>query len=130
VGVLLLGVSNHEISRNTVADNEFVGIAVLGWCTATSTNPSNNCVAEPPQADPSVNDNLVSLNKMSGNGLVPPVDPPFDAISFLAADITYFSAGPAAGEFNSGNCFEKNKPEDGFTFVSSEPDFLLPTDGC
>ncbi len=124
VGVLLLGVSNHVIAKNNVEGNDFVGIGVLGWCTATSTNPARNCFADPPQADPAASNNLVSQNKVSGNGGSPPTDPPFNVISFLAADITYFEF-----EGSSGNCFEKNKPE-GFTFVSSEPDGQLPTDGC
>jgi nitrous oxidase accessory protein NosD len=124
VGVLLLGVSEHVIAKNTVENNDFVGIAVLGWCSATATNPLRNCVVDPPQADPAANNNLVSQNKVSGNGGMPPTEPPFDVISFLAADITYFEQ-----EGSSGNCFNKNKPSD-FTFVSSEPDGELPTDGC
>jgi hypothetical protein len=100
-------------------DNDFVGIAVLGWCTANDGTP-NNCAANPPIADPAANNNLVSQNKLSGNGTSPPPIP----IDFLAADITYFEF-----EGSSGNCFEKNKPS-GFTFNSSEPDGLLPTDGC
>jgi cytochrome c peroxidase len=119
IGILVAGVSDHVIAKNTVADNDFVGIAVLGWCTANDGGP-NNCVAKPPIADPAVNNNRVSQNKLSGNGLSPPPIP----IAFLAADITYFEF-----EGSSGNCFEKNKPA-GFTFVSSQPDGLLPTDGC
>jgi hypothetical protein len=124
VGVLLLGVSNNVIAKNLVKDNDFVGIGVLGWCTATATNPARNCVVDPPQADPAANNNRVSQNMVSGNGGNPPTEPPFDVISFLAADLTYFEF-----EGSSGNCFEKNKPS-GFTFVSSEPDGELPTDGC
>jgi len=71
-----------------------------------------------PIADPAANDNLISQNKVSGNG----GSPPPIAIAFLAADITYFEF-----EGSSGNCFEKNKPA-GFTVVSSEG--TLPTDGC
>jgi parallel beta-helix repeat protein len=123
VGVLLLGVSNHVIAKNTVSDNDFVGIAVLGWCTATATgDPSRNCINDPPQADPSTNNNLVSQNWVNGNGLNPPPGP----LAGLAADITHFSLV----EPSSGNCYEKNKPKDGFSFVSSEPDGELPTDGC
>jgi hypothetical protein len=124
IGVLLLGVSNNVIAKNAVENNDFVGIGVLGWCTATSFNPLRNCTVDPPQADPAANNNRVSQNKVKGNGGSPPMDPPFDVISFLAADITYFEF-----EGSSGNCFEKNKPE-GFTFFSSEPDGELPTDGC
>ena len=119
IGILVAGVSDHVISKNVVEDNNFVGIAMLGWCTANDGG-SNSCTAKPPIADPAVNNNVVALNKLSGNGLSPPPIP----IAFLAADITYFEF-----EGSSGNCFEKNKPS-GFTFVSSQPDGQLPTDGC
>ncbi len=119
IGILVAGVSNHVIAKNTVEDNDFVGIAVLGWCTANSGTP-NDCALEPPIADPAVNNNRVAQNKLRGNGTSPPPIP----IAFLAADLTYFEF-----EGSSGNCFEKNKPS-GFSFVSSEPDGQLPTDGC
>jgi parallel beta-helix repeat protein len=119
IGILLAGVSDHVIAKNTVSDNDFVGIAVLGWCTANDGTP-NSCGENPPSADPAVNNNVVSQNKLSGNGLNAPPIP----IAFLAADITYFEF-----EGSSGNCFEKNKPS-GFTFVSSQPNGKLPTDGC
>jgi hypothetical protein len=117
IGVLLAGVSGHTIAKNTVEDNDFVGIAVLGWCAATN-GTSYNCTAKPPIAPPDASNNLVSQNKVSGNGTAAPPIP----IAFLAADITYFEV-----EGSSGNCFEKNKPA-GFTSFSSEG--TLPTDGC
>ena len=121
VGVLLLGVSDHVIAKNTVENHDFVGIGVLGWCTAVGTgDPNRNCINDPPQADPAANNNLISQNKVIGNGGNAPPGP----LAGLAADITYFQF-----EQGSGNCFEKNKP-DGFTSVSSEPDGELPTDGC
>jgi hypothetical protein len=120
-GVLALGVSDHVIAKNNVEDNDYVGIAVLDWCTPNSFDPSRNCIASPPITNPQSNNNLVAQNYVSGNGLNPPPGP----LGFLAADLVYFdSIG------SSGNCFEKNKPKNGFTFVSSEPDGLLPTDGC
>jgi len=123
IGVLLAGVSDHVISKNTVEDNDFVGIAVLGWCTANAGGP-NRCEVRPPiDGNPYANNNLVSLNKVSGNGTSPPPGAPFPAV-----DILYAQLEPGA----SGNCFEKNKPS-GFSFFSTEPPFptgLLPTDGC
>jgi parallel beta-helix repeat protein len=120
IGILAAGVSDHVIAKNTVAGNNYVGIGVLGWCTANEGTP-NACALEPPIWDPRANNNLVAQNKLFGNGLSPPPIP----TAFLAADATYFQFEPDA----SGNCFEKNKPA-GFSFVSSEPDGLLPTDGC
>lgn len=119
IGILLAGVSDHVVAKNTVSGNDFVGIGVLGWCTANAGTP-NDCSVRPPIWDPRANFNLISQNKLFGNGTSPPPIP----ISFLAADATYFQF-----EGSMGNCFEKNKPS-GFSFVSSEPDGLLPTDGC
>ena len=134
IGILLSGVSDHVIAKNTVEDNGFVGIGVLGWCTANNGTP-NNCVDEPPIADPAVSNNRIVLNKLARNGRSPPPIP----IAFLAADITYFTS-TLFGEVSSGNCFEKNKPSS-FTFFSATQFAFpggvptpipgpLPTDGC
>jgi len=120
-GVLLLGVSKNVIAKNEVSNNGFVGVGVIGWCTATADDPDKNCTVYPPKGDPAANDNLVSQNKLSGNG----ESPPGGILDLIAADLTYFQLEPA-----SGNCFQKNKPKDGYTFFSSEPDGLLPSDGC
>jgi hypothetical protein len=118
IGVLLLGVSNHTIAKNMVENNDFAGIAVLGWCTATSLgDPARNCINDPPQADPSANNNLISLNRLSGNGSNPPPLP------LPGVDILYVQTPPI--EPGIGNCFEKNTFD---TFFSTEGD--LPTDGC
>ena len=120
IGILVAGVSGHSILKNNVADNDFVGIAVLGWCTANAGTP-NDCANNPPiDGDPRVNDITVSQNRLTGNGTAPPPIP----IAFLAADLTYFEF-----EGSSGSCFEKNWPK-GVSFVSSQADGLLPTDGC
>lgn len=123
IGILVAGVSDHVVAKNTVADNDFVGIGVLGWCTANADTP-NDCRFIPPIADPAASRNQVVLNTLARNGGNAPQIP----IDFLAADITYFTLS-VFGEFSSGNCFAKNRPR-GFSFVSSEPDGLLPTDGC
>jgi nitrous oxidase accessory protein NosD len=137
IGILLLGVSDNVVAKNTVENNDFVGIGVLGWCSATSTTP-DNCKAKPAITDPSVNNNLVSQNKVRDNGLNPPKDPPFDVIDFLAADLTYFSIPFViiddepfpTGETSSGNCFKKNKPKGYSVSAVFEPEGKLPTDGC
>ena len=121
-GVLLLGVSDHLISRNWIFGNDFYGVGVLGWCTATSFDPARNCVAEPPQADPSANYNVVKKNQLKENGLAPPAGHP---LAPLASDILYFQTPPF--EPGIGNCFDRNVLT---TFFSSEADGELPTDGC
>jgi len=70
-GVLLLGVSDHVIGKNTIENNDFFGIAVLGWCTAVDGTPEA-CDLEPPQADPSSNNNRIYLNRLTDNGGNPP----------------------------------------------------------
>ena len=120
-GILLLGVSEHVIGKNLIEDNDFYGIAMLGWCTATSFDPTRNCVAFPPLADPSANDNLVYQNELFDNGTAPPPHP----LAPIASDIIYLQTPPF--EPGTGNCFEDNLFS---TFFSSEPDGQLPTDGC
>ena len=39
IGILLLGVSDHVIAKNVVENNQYVGIGVLGWCTANQGDP-------------------------------------------------------------------------------------------
>ncbi len=129
IGILVAGVSDHTIAKNRVEGNGFVGIAVLGWCTANDGGP-NSCSAKPPITDPRANNNLIAQNKVSGNGTSPPPGAPFPPV-----DLLYAQGEPGAG----GNCFEKNKP-DGYTYFSTEPPFPfgpppfgsgpLPTDGC
>ena len=121
IGILLLGVSDHVVSKNVVEDNLYVGIGVLGWCTANAANPAR-CAPGNLIADPSANNNLVSLNKFSGNGKIPPGTTPLPSVDILYVQTKPFEPG-------TGNCFEKNKPAT-FTFYSSEPDGQLPTDGC
>ena len=127
IGILVLGVSDHVVSKNVVENNQYVGIGVLGWCTANQGDP-RLCpivIGLPPREDPSVARNLVSLNKLSGNATLPPELWP---LPLPAVDILYVQT-PQLGETGTGNCFEKNKPS-GFTYYSSEPDGQLPTDGC
>ncbi len=126
-GVLLLGVSDHVIRKNTIEGNDFYGIGVLGWCTATSFDPGRNCIARPPIADPSANNNFVYKNVLNDNGTNPPGGHP---LAPTASDIIYLQTPPPAGpEPGTGNCFVFNHPSD-LTFFSSEPDGELPDDGC
>ena len=121
-GVLLLGVSDHVIAANKVEGNDAAGIGVIGWCTATFLgDPSRNCINDPPIADPSANNNLVTLNWLRDNGANPP------PLGIPGVDILYVQTPPT--EPGTGNCFEKNKP-DSFTFFATTADGQLPTDGC
>ncbi len=123
-GVLLLGVSDHVIKKNWIQDNDFYGVGVLGWCSAIDADPTRNCAARPPIADPSANNNTIVRNVIKNNGLAAPAEHP---LAPLASDVIYLQTPPF--EPGTGNCFEDNEPPS-FTFFSSEPDGQLPTDGC
>ena len=125
VGVLMLGVSDHTVSWNRISNNDFAGVALLGWCTATQLgDPSRNCINDPPQADPSSNNNTIARNRLSNNGSNPPPLP------LPGVDLLYVQTPPPFGpEPGIGNCFKRNRPSTA-TFFSSEPDGQLPTDGC
>ena len=131
VGVLMLGVSDNVISKNTVSGNDFLGIGILGWCTANAATGSPRRCADVVLGPLSANNNLVSLNKFSDNATNPPAGNP---LSEAAADIVYLQ-GPPFEPAGVGNCFEKNKPKD-FTFTSLPDGVLgpvadaLPSDGC
>jgi hypothetical protein len=136
--VLALGVSDHVISKNNVEDNNYVGIGVLGWCTALAGGPRDcgdgSGLRWPPQAE----NNLVSQNYLSGNGGNPPPLPP----QFLLPDVDLLYAQFEIPEEGSGNCFKKNKPKNGVTSFAAYPETglppplplgvggPLPTDGC
>ena len=113
------GVSDHTIAKNIVENNEYVGIGVLGWCTANATaHPTalpHRRWATAARGSRPWPDNLVSQNKLSGNGTLPPSQwpLPLPAVDILFVQTRYF------GETGTGNCFEKNKPS-GFTYFSSE----------
>ena len=140
IGILVLGVSDNVVAKNRVENNDFVGIGVLGWCTAQSVDPDRNCFNTAPLRDPRALNNLVAQNKLYDNG----GDAPDFPLAPLAADILYYQTeldeAFAGGEpvVPSGNCFKKNKPKNKFTFFSSEPFGdpapppigILPTDGC
>jgi hypothetical protein len=117
-GILLIGVSDHVIRKNTIDDNKFYGIAVLGYCTSVF-GTDNNCVNNPPQANPAANNNLIDKNDLTDNGMAAPPH----SLAPFASDIIYLQFFESA----SGNCFKRNRP-DTFTFASSEG--TLPTDGC
>jgi hypothetical protein len=119
-GVLLLGVSDHQIEKNRVIGNNGAGIAILDWCTAVGlADEGRNCVNRPPIRDPSVNNVRVSMNFLKENGLNPP------PLGIPGVDMLFIHLSGEA----TGNCYRRNKP-DGFSFFSLTPDGQLPTDGC
>ncbi|MEM9398107.1 MAG: right-handed parallel beta-helix repeat-containing protein [Pseudomonadota bacterium] len=145
-GVLVLGVSNHEVIGNTVANNGYVGIGVVGWCSGLA-GTGRDCTG--PEEDPlrprDASNNLVARNFLKNNGLraeVPLLDVTRDIAYLHVADIEDIS--PALEGFSelepsgSGNCFRDNYTFPGgiisyfssFLFDQDAGNGELPTDGC
>ena len=131
IGVLLSGVSDAVIAKNNVEGNGYVGIAVLGWCTGLGIEPKD-CVVAPTKlrAPPGSTNNLVAQNYVFDNGTAPPAN-----AQLPPADILYAQPFEQALGFETGgNCFQKNKPKNGFVSVSIDAfsgiSDELPTDGC
>lgn len=141
-GVLLLGVSNHQVTQNTIEDNALVGVAVFGWCTSL-IGTGRDCTA--PETDPlrprDASNNLVKRNLMKDNGTLVDLGPPTD----FSQDLSYFHAAELDPAFSvleaagTGNCFTENydseEGEDPTFFSSTDFSFaqlngVLPTDGC
>lgn len=129
IGVLLSGVSDHVIAKNNVEGNAYVGIAVLGWCSGLGIDDPQICAVPPLKGPPGSTNNLVAQNYVFDNGTMPPPN-----AQLPPADILY--AQPLEQLFGydtSGNCFEKNKPKNGFIAVTlglSGVSDELPADGC
>ena len=134
IGILLAGVSGHTIAKNTVEGNDFVGIAVLGWCTANAGGPERCDPRQPVidgcDYDPAVSDNLVSQNKVSGNGSTPST--PADRLS-LAVDLLYVQFEPgtvlATASRRTSRVASRSSPPS-LSFSPTVRSGPLPTDGC
>jgi hypothetical protein len=118
------------VAKNNVEGNGYVGIAVLGWCTGLGIANPAACAEPPLRGSPGSTNNLVAQNYVFDNGNAPP-----DNAQLPPSDILY--AQPleqAFGIDTSGNCFQKNKPKNGFVSVSIDAisgiSDELPTDGC
>lgn len=90
IGVLLLGVDDNLLQKNTIQNNDLTGIAMLDWCLAV------DCGTNPPEVtDTAPEGNQVIANVVTGNGLNPsgPYAP-------LASDIVVLGG--------ANNCFSGN----------------------
>ena len=140
-GVLLLGVSNHEVSQNTIENNALVGVAMFGWCTSLN-GTGRDCTA--PETDPlrprDASNNLVKKNELNNNGTGVDLGPPTD----FSKDLAYFHAADLEPAFavlepsGTGNCFTENFSASGaapsyfssYQFSFAQLNGVLPTDGC
>jgi parallel beta-helix repeat protein len=66
VGVLMLGVDRVLVKRNTIQDNDSVGIGMVDWCFGV------DCNSNPPEdTDTTADNNTFVANTISGNGTNP-----------------------------------------------------------
>lgn len=105
IGILVLGVDRVTVEKNTVTNNQFVGIAAIDWCSAVDDTPFD-CAMNPPLVEPAPDDTLVAKNTATGNGTIPPPG----LFSVLAKDLTLFTPPnpPWSPSGGTNNCFEEN----------------------
>lgn len=106
-GILLLGPDSSVLRENRIENNDFYGIAVIDYCFAVAGS-AFDCTDNPPDFDPSPDNNEIRGNRLENNGTAPP-DHPAKA---LAADIVLLGG--------TDNCFDENEAE------TSNPEDLPP----
>lgn len=104
-GILVLGVDDVTITKNTIENNGFFGIGIVDYCVAVD-DTGFDCDLNPVEIESATNDIYVAGNTLSGNGTTPP--PGLFAI--LAADMALLSPvipvhAPLGG---TGVCIENN----------------------
>lgn len=119
-GILLIGTSDHIVRKNTIRDNGTTGLAIIGHCTGQALgDPTRPCSDEfPPFADPSTNNNLISLNTFQNNGN--DQDPVIGNVGLPGVDLLYL-VSPSLNETGDGNCFELKLRTTHFAIVDGEP---------
>jgi len=95
IGLLLIGPDDNLIQKNTITGNEFIGLAVVDWCTA------NDCTTNPPEdPDSQPANNQIIGNTITGNGTVNPGGD-FGVFHSDVADIVALLGAPV-------NCYSGN----------------------
>ena len=119
-GILLVGTSDHVIRKNTIRDNGTTGLAIIGHCTGQALgDPTRPCGDEfPAFADPSPNNNSVSLNTFQNNGN--DQDPLIGDQGIPGVDVLYLIS-PSLNETGDGNCFELKIKTTHFAIVDGSP---------
>jgi parallel beta-helix repeat protein len=84
-GVLILGVDDVLITKNDIENNNFYGVSVIDWCTATD-GADYDCNHAMPSYDPYPDRDNTEFNTILGNGTMPDMSNPLSA---YAADFTY-----------------------------------------
>lgn len=108
-GILLNGISDNRLVGNLVTNNDFFGLAVVGYCIGQNEFPSNEppyCPSNRSGVDPVPRDNKILGNTFADNGTSPPDHP----LSFAAADIIegYVNLPFPESDPTAGNCYAGN----------------------
>jgi parallel beta-helix repeat protein len=90
-GILILGVDKVDVQKNTIANNDFFGVAIVDYCLA-----ANNCPLPPALPETGPDNNQVIKNKLADNHGAP-TDTPFKD---LASDMLVLGG--------TSNCFSNN----------------------
>lgn len=101
-GILLVGVSNHIVRKNTISNNGIAGAVITDHCTYFFPPPAdivNPCGAT---ADPFANNNLISRNTFQNNGNEPAFK--FGSFGIPGVDLLYLLSR-SSNEIGDGNCF-------------------------
>jgi len=100
-GILVLGVDNVTVEKNTIDNNDFFGVAVVDYCFGVAGSDFD-CSTNPPIIESAPDDNLIAKNELGVNGN----NPPMGVLGAFAADLTLIPGTPAG----MNNCFEDNTP--------------------
>jgi hypothetical protein len=117
-GILLNGISENLLEGNLVTNNDFFGLAVIGYCLGQNEFPGNEapfCASNRSGIDPVPRDNKIQENVFVDNGL----HPPDHELAFFAADIIegYVNLPFPGSEPTAGNCYEDNSYTTYWNFV-------------
>ena len=121
-GILLNGISENLLEGNLVTNNDFFGLAVVGYCIGVGEFPSEEppyCASNRTGINPVPRDNKIEENIFVNNGTAPPVWHP---LAFAAADIIegYVNL-PYGSDPTAGNCYEDNDYSTYVNFITGQP---------
>ena len=107
-GILLNGISENLLVGNLITNNDFFGLAVVGYCLGQGEFPSEQppfCDSNSSGIDPVPRDNKIQENVFVNNG----TEPPDHDLAFFAADIIegYINL-PYGSDPTAGNCYADN----------------------
>jgi hypothetical protein len=105
-GILLNGISDNVLKRNLITNNNFFGLAVVGYCLGQGEFPGEEppyCPSNRSGVDPVPRNNVIEANIVINNGSDGGDHP---LASFAADIIEGYVNLPYGSDPTAGNCFE------------------------